>query len=38
MPLSLPILSIPLYYVLAVYPHARAGSISMQGDVNKHGM
>jgi uncharacterized MAPEG superfamily protein len=34
--INFPLLSIPLYYVLAFYPHARAISVSTKGDLSKH--
>jgi len=33
---NFPLLSIPLYYVLAFWPHGRAVSISTKGDLSKH--
>jgi uncharacterized MAPEG superfamily protein len=36
MPVNFPLLSIPLYYVLAMYPHGRAISIATKGDLSKH--
>ncbi|KAM0717182.1 hypothetical protein Q7P37_007034 [Cladosporium fusiforme] len=36
MPVNFPLISIPLYYALAVYPHGRAISISTKGDYAKH--
>lgn len=36
MPVNFPLLSIPLYYVLALWPHGRAISISTKGDYAKH--
>ena len=34
--LNHPLLSIPLYYLLAVYPHGRALSISTRGNLSSH--
>lgn len=36
MPINFPLLSIPLYYVLALWPHGRAISIATKGDLSKH--
>jgi uncharacterized MAPEG superfamily protein len=36
MVLNFPLLSIPLYYILALYPHARAIRIATKGDFSKH--
>lgn len=36
MAINFPLISIPLYYALAVYPHGHAISISTKGDPAKH--
>jgi uncharacterized MAPEG superfamily protein len=36
MPINFPLLSIPIYYALAMWPHARAISIATKGDLTKH--
>ncbi|TKA33698.1 hypothetical protein B0A50_00534 [Salinomyces thailandicus] len=33
--LSLPVLTVPLYYALAVYPHGHASFVASKGGVNK---
>jgi len=34
--INIPLLSIPLYYILAVYPHGRAILISTRGNIQTH--
>lgn len=36
MAINFPLLSIPLYYMLAVFPHGAAIHIATKGDVSKH--
>jgi len=36
MPINFPLLSIPLFYALSMYPHGRAISIATKGDMSKH--
>lgn len=34
--LNLPLISIPLYYVLAIYPHGHSVMLGAKGDLKRH--
>jgi uncharacterized MAPEG superfamily protein len=36
MPINFPLLSIPLYYVLSIYPHLHSINIATKGEMSKH--